>query len=99
MFGADADVGFREQGYLIMAAPEAQALLAENVALQQSMGADIALLEAPSWRGTFPWLATEGVAAAGFGRIGRGLVRSAEPRRAVAQCGAAARASPSCMIA
>src|SRR5258705_1463013 len=40
-FGPSADVGFREQGYLIMASPEAQSVLAENVALQQSMHADI----------------------------------------------------------
>ena len=47
MFGPDADVGFREQGYLITGDAEAaSALLAENVALQQSHGADIVLLDA-----------------------------------------------------
>ncbi len=71
-FGANADVGFREQGYLIMATPEGRALLAENVALQQSMGAGIVLLEAPELVQRFPWAATEGVAAAGFGRSGEG---------------------------
>ena len=29
--GADADVGFREQGYLLLATPDTQAILAENV--------------------------------------------------------------------
>ena len=72
MFGADADVGFREQGYLIMASPEARSVLAENVALQQSMRADIELLEAPSWRGASPGWRRTGVAAAGFGRSGEG---------------------------
>lgn len=72
IFGADADVAFREQGYLIMAPPDGQALLAENVALQQSMGADIALLDVAEIGRRFPWLATDGMAAAGFGQTGEG---------------------------
>ena len=72
IFGAEADVAFREQGYLIMAPPDGQALLAENVALQQSMGADIALLDVAEIGRRFPWLATDGVAAAGFGQTGEG---------------------------
>ena len=72
IFGAEADVAFREQGYLITATPEGQPLLCENVALQQSMGADIALLGAADLASAFPWLATDGVAAAGFGRTGEG---------------------------
>ena len=71
-FGPGADVGFREQGYLIMASSEARTVLAENVALQQSMRADIELLEAPELAQRFPWIATEGVAAGGFGRSGEG---------------------------
>jgi FAD-dependent oxidoreductase domain-containing protein 1 len=72
IFGAEADVAFREQGYLIMATPEAQPLLAENVALQQSMGADIAFLGVADLGRAFPWLATDGVGAAGLGRTGEG---------------------------
>ncbi|NJO23276.1 MAG: FAD-binding oxidoreductase [Sphingomonadales bacterium] len=72
MFGADADVAFREQGYLITATPEGLPLLTENVALQASMGADIALLKATDLAGAFPWLSTDGVAVAGFGRTGEG---------------------------
>jgi glycine/D-amino acid oxidase-like deaminating enzyme len=72
MFGADADVSFREQGYLIMASGEGQQLLAENVALQHSQGADIVLLSAADLAQRFPWLAADGVAAAGFGRSGEG---------------------------
>ena len=72
IFGAEADVAFREQGYLIMATPEGQPLLSENVALQQSMGADIALLGAADLTRGFPWLSVDGVAAAGFGRTGEG---------------------------
>src|SRR5512145_130579 len=46
VFGADADVAFREQGYLIMASADGQRQLAENVALQRSAGADVVLLGA-----------------------------------------------------
>jgi FAD-dependent oxidoreductase domain-containing protein 1 len=70
--GPGADVGFREQGYLIMASSESRAVLAENVALQQSMRADIELLESTDLAPRFPWIATEGIAAAGFGRSGEG---------------------------
>jgi glycine/D-amino acid oxidase-like deaminating enzyme len=71
-FGADADVTFREQGYLIMASAAGQAQLAENVALQQSMRADIALLGPAELAARFPWLSTDGIAAAGFGQSGEG---------------------------
>jgi FAD-dependent oxidoreductase domain-containing protein 1 len=71
-FGADADVAFREQGYLIMAGPQGAQVLAENASLQQSHGADIVLLEADALGQQFPWLATEGVAAGAFGRSGEG---------------------------
>jgi FAD-dependent oxidoreductase domain-containing protein 1 len=71
-FGTDADVAFREQGYLILATAGGAALLAENVALQRSMGADIALLDATELKVRFPWLATEGVAAGTFGQSGEG---------------------------
>ena len=70
-----------------------RSVLAENVALQQSMHADIELLEAPELAQRFPWMATEGVAAAGFGRSGEGwfdppslasLFRNAAKARGVA---------------
>jgi glycine/D-amino acid oxidase-like deaminating enzyme len=72
LFGAEADVGFREQGYLILASADDAPLLAENVAWQQSMGADIACLGPAELAARFPWLATDGVAAAGFGQSGEG---------------------------
>src|SRR5512145_3348296 len=72
IFGADGDVAFHEQGYLIMATEEGQPLLAENVALQQSMGADIALIDASELEARFPWLSSQGVAAAGLGLSGEG---------------------------
>ncbi len=72
MFGADADVGFREQGYLLLATPETRAILAENVALQQSEGADIELLDGAELAQRFPWLVADGVAAGAYGRSGEG---------------------------
>jgi glycine/D-amino acid oxidase-like deaminating enzyme len=71
-FRPDADVAFREQGYLIMAGPDGEEALAENVALQQSHGADIVLLDAPALAERFPWLATDGIVAGAFGRTGEG---------------------------
>lgn len=72
VFGPGADVGFREQGYLIMASEAARAVLAENVVLQKSHNADIVLLEGVELAAEFPWIVTDGVAAAGFGRSGEG---------------------------
>jgi glycine/D-amino acid oxidase-like deaminating enzyme len=71
-FGADADVAFRELGYLILASNVGATRLAENVALQRATGADILLLEPNELARRFPWLATEGVTAAGFGQSGEG---------------------------
>jgi FAD-dependent oxidoreductase domain-containing protein 1 len=71
-FGPDADVAFREQGYLILAGTGGEALLSENVALQRSMGADVVLLSAVELAARFPWLATEGVVAGSFGQSGEG---------------------------
>lgn len=71
-FGRDADVAFRERGYLILAGAGGEALLAENVALQRSMGADIVLLNADELAARFSWLATEGLTAGSFGQSGEG---------------------------
>jgi sarcosine oxidase len=71
-FGPDADVAFREQGYLILAGAGGEALLSENVALQRSMGADIVLLNADELAARFSWLATEGLTVGSFGQSGEG---------------------------
>jgi sarcosine oxidase len=92
-FGPEADVAFREQGYLIMAGPQGERLLSENVALQQTNGADIVLLDAPALAQRFPWASTDEVAAGAFGRSGEGwfdpislanLMRNAAKARGVA---------------
>ncbi|MGH6814964.1 MAG: NAD(P)/FAD-dependent oxidoreductase [Hyphomicrobiaceae bacterium] len=72
VFGPDADVAFREQGYLILASNEGRAILEHNVALQRSMGADIVLYGDEALLERFPWLAGDGLSAGSFGQSGEG---------------------------
>lgn len=73
-FGPDADIAFRERGYLIMATSEGRATLEANIALQLSLGADTELLEPAEIAKRFPWLSVDGLGAAGWGRSGEGWV-------------------------
>jgi FAD-dependent oxidoreductase domain-containing protein 1 len=52
--GADADIGFKEQGYLVMASDAGVAVLEENAKLQQSLGADTVLMEPKELALRFP---------------------------------------------
>ena len=88
--GADADVAFRERGYLIMATPEGRGVLESNIALQNSLGADTELLLPKDLMTRFPWLSTEGLGAAGWGRTGEGWV-DPSMLRALLQKGAQSR--------
>ncbi len=74
IFGADADVGFHEQGYLILAAEHGAEVLARNVVVQRDMGADVVRLVAGELATQFPWLACDGIAAGSFGRSGEGWI-------------------------
>ena len=71
-FGTDAEVGFREQGYLILASSDGEPVLAANVATQRRQGAATELLYAAALSERFPWLVTDGVAAGAFGPTGEG---------------------------
>lgn len=71
-FGADADIGFREKGYLILAGPAGLPILRANHAVQVAEGADIVLEDAETLQRRFAWLSTEGVSAGGYGRSGEG---------------------------
>jgi FAD-dependent oxidoreductase domain-containing protein 1 len=71
-FGADADVGFKEQGYLILASQEGLSTLAENHATQLACGANNVLLTAPELKARFPYLNTDDIAAGCFGLSGEG---------------------------
>lgn len=72
VFGAEADVGFREQGYLILASDSGAAVLGENAQLQRMHGADTVVLQPDALARAFPWIATGGVAAGAFGQSGEG---------------------------
>jgi glycine/D-amino acid oxidase-like deaminating enzyme len=71
-FGAGADVGFREQGYLILASSGGVAVLEENHRIQMANGADNILLDAKGLKEHFPWIETDGLARGCFGRSGEG---------------------------
>jgi FAD-dependent oxidoreductase domain-containing protein 1 len=71
-FGPDADIGFKEQGYLVLASEASVQVLEENAKLQVSMGADTVLLSKPELQKQFPWIQFEGISAASFGRTNEG---------------------------
>jgi FAD-dependent oxidoreductase domain-containing protein 1 len=71
-FGDGADIGFRENGYLILASGSGVPVLKTNLATQLAEGADIVLEDAAGLRQRFPWMATEGIEAGAFGRTGEG---------------------------
>ncbi|CAK9027851.1 FAD-dependent oxidoreductase domain-containing protein 1 [Durusdinium trenchii] len=69
----DADVQFKENGYLLLATPEGEAALRENHAVQQGCGASwIRLMDPKELRTRFPWLCTDGVALGSFGERNEG---------------------------
>lgn len=93
LFGPGTDVGWREQGYLLLASAEGEATLGENVALQSRSGADVALLQPADLAAQFPWLNVETVRVGAHGRSGEGwfdppslagLFRDAAKRNGVA---------------
>jgi sarcosine oxidase len=73
-FGPEADVGFREQGYLILASATGLPVLAENHAVQIAHGAHNVLLDAAALGQRFAWLNPEGLAGGCFGLSHEGWV-------------------------
>ncbi|MER8748244.1 FAD-binding oxidoreductase [Mesorhizobium sp. M1050] len=71
-FGADADIGFREGGYLILAGEDGLPILKANHDAQMAEGADIVLEDADALVRRFPWLSAEGITAGAYGRTGEG---------------------------
>lgn len=71
-FGPDADVAFREQGYLLLASEAGLPVLESNVAIQTAHGAPTLLLDPNALKGRFPWLVTDGLAGGAFGPQGEG---------------------------
>lgn len=72
IFGAEADVSFREQGYLLLAGDDGKPVLAENLKLQQSLNADTILVSPGQMTKGFPWMSADGLAAGAYGRSGEG---------------------------
>ena len=71
-FGEDADIAFRENGYLILAGVQGLPILRQNHAVQIAEGADIVLEDGAALEKRFPWLSAEGIAAGTYGRTGEG---------------------------
>ena len=60
--GETPDVGFRENGYLLLATGAMLPAMLENNALQRELGADIHFRDPAELQSRFPWLRTDGVA-------------------------------------
>lgn len=72
VFGPEADIAFREKGYLILASAEGRGVLAANHAVQQAEGADILLEDAAALERRFRWLSAQDIVAGAYGRSGEG---------------------------
>lgn len=72
VFGADADIGFRENGYLILAGEAGLATLKSNHAIQVAEGADVVLENPEALKKRYPWMEMDGVAAGALGQTGEG---------------------------
>ncbi len=73
-FGPEADAGFKEWGYLILASEDGLPILEDNHRIQIANGADNALLRGDELSARFPWLLTDNMAAGCFGLSGEGWV-------------------------
>lgn len=71
-FGADADIAFRERGYLLLASETGEETLAANHAIQKAEGADVVLLDPVALGEEFPWLKSSDLSLGAFGRSGEG---------------------------
>jgi glycine/D-amino acid oxidase-like deaminating enzyme len=71
-FGPEADISFREQGYLVLASEGSVATLVGNAHLQNSMGIDTVLLDRGDLSKKFPFANFEGIAMGSWGRTGEG---------------------------
>ena len=60
--GEIPDVGFRENGYLLLATESMLPAMLENNALQRELGADIHFRAPSELQARFPWLAVDGLA-------------------------------------
>ncbi len=71
-FGDHGDVGFKENGYLILATAAGEATLRGNHEVQTNLGADNVLLSPDEITRRFPWMSAEGLALGCLGLSGEG---------------------------
>ncbi|HXH04460.1 MAG TPA: FAD-binding oxidoreductase [Candidatus Competibacteraceae bacterium] len=71
-FGPGADIGLRENGYLLLASPSGLPILEGNHRIQREHGVDVALLDGPALQARFPWLNVQDLAAGCLGLSGEG---------------------------
>jgi len=71
-FGAQADIAFRERGYLLLASETGEETLCQNHTVQKREGADIVLMDRAALADHFRWLKTSDLALGAFGRTGEG---------------------------
>jgi glycine/D-amino acid oxidase-like deaminating enzyme len=72
--GPDAHISLVERGYAIMASAEGERVLRDNIALQQSLGADVVLETPEALKARFSWLNVDDLSGAGWGLSGEGWV-------------------------
>lgn len=71
-FGADADISYRDRGYLVLATEKGVPVLEENLVLQKSMGADTVIMTAKELGVRFPFLNLEGITVGSWGSRNEG---------------------------
>lgn len=67
VFGPDADIGYREHGYLILGRPGEEAARLAAASMQRAHGADIEVLDPDALARRFPGFSTAGVGIATLG--------------------------------
>ncbi|MBI1173520.1 FAD-dependent oxidoreductase [bacterium] len=72
VFGPEADIGYKEKGYLILGGPETVAARRAAVDMQRAAGADILALSPDEIAARFPFMALDGVGIGTFGATGEG---------------------------
>ncbi len=71
-FGPEADISFREHGYLVLASEGSVATLVGNATLQNSMGIDTVLFNRTELEKKYPFASFDGIAMGSWGRTGEG---------------------------
>ena len=66
-FGPKADIGFHENGYLILGSPEGAAARSAGLAMQVAAGAEVLALDPRQLLARFPWLNVEGLGLSTLG--------------------------------